>query len=298
MRSALVSVTPNSWCQNMSETPRLKIVLVDGSNLFWRAAMGFPARIIGRRSEDITPTFGFFALLRAGLRSIDAQKVVLVFFDSERSSNQNRKIDYTYKNNRFGDLSHFDQFDHLIDGLNMCGIRNYVCDDYEADDAIASAREGHRSHSVTIFSSDKDFYQLVDEKTEILDTQKKKDAWIINANWIVARYGVLPSQWVDYRSLIGDPADNIKGITGIGPKKAQLLLGKHVTLDNIASMDSDPGPLEGKVLDAWDDLERARALLRLDPTLKLEQSPQLEPTADLPIAAKICEGLSLLREKK
>jgi DNA polymerase-1 len=100
----------------------------------------------------------------------------------------------------------------------------------EADDVIGTlAKQGERAGmEVFIVSSDKDFAQLVNEQVRMLDTIKDVtyDSELVRKKW-----GVLPGQIVDLLALMGDAADNIPGVDGIGQKGAVTLLQEHGSLD-------------------------------------------------------------------
>lgn len=105
---------------------------------------------------------------------------------------------------------------------------------YEADDLIATL--GRRAQAqgmrTTIVSSDKDMLQLVDKDTEVFSPYKDTGV-IYNEKMVLTRMGVNPKQIVDFVSLMGDAADNIPGIPGIGEKTAAELIGEFGSLDNL-----------------------------------------------------------------
>lgn len=84
--------------------PNVPLLLVDGSNLLFRAWFGFPARIRSRdKARDLTGVFGFFALLRVAVRDeIPAHPEITVVFDGELGSAARRETDPAYKAHRPG----------------------------------------------------------------------------------------------------------------------------------------------------------------------------------------------------
>lgn len=113
------------------------LVLVDGSNLLWRAAYGFPARITTRDGRDVTGLFGFFALLRKALHQLDEPAECIVVFDSEAGWNGRRQEDPTYKQHReSADFSPITALADIQRGLTDLGIAWYESGDWEADDVI------------------------------------------------------------------------------------------------------------------------------------------------------------------
>ncbi len=84
---------------------------------------------------------------------------------------------------------------------------------------------------VRIVSHDKDLYQLIDDDRVYLFDPIKKD--VISEDKCFHKYGVRPSQFIDYQSLLGDSADNVPGVKGVGAKTAQALIQEYGSLDNI-----------------------------------------------------------------
>ena len=104
----------------------------------------------------------------------------------------------------------------------------------EADDIIATlaVRAVGEGHDVLVASNDKDFMQIVSPRIRLLRPDGKATA-IIDPASVKARYGVEPSQMVDFLSLLGDAVDNIPGVAGVGEKTAAQLLQTHGTLENL-----------------------------------------------------------------
>ena len=103
-------------------------------------------------------------------------------------------------------------------------------DGYEADDILATLAERGRADgfAVTIVTSDKDLFQLVDDRVAVLDT--KADV-TYSPQQVREKMGVSPGQVVDLLALMGDTSDNIPGAPGIGPVHARKLLDAFGDLD-------------------------------------------------------------------
>lgn len=120
--------------------------------------------------------------------------------------------------------------------LTRAGFVLFSAKGFEADDIIASAtaraRQDPDIDSILIASADKDMLALVGRypngTVTVLNT---RDGSVIDENGVISRLGVRPDQVVDYLTLVGDPADNIKGAVGVGPKGAAVLLTKWGSLD-------------------------------------------------------------------
>ncbi len=89
-------------------------------------------------------------------------------------------------------------------------------------------------NTVTIFSGDRDLYQLLAfPNVQMLISDRMGSTKILDAAGFVEKYELQPAQWLDYKAMVGDGSDNIKGIPGIGPKTATTLLKDHGSLADI-----------------------------------------------------------------
>ncbi len=110
-----------------------------------------------------------------------------------------------------------------------------------------------------IFSSDKDLYQLlVQPKIEFISQHKGKIEKF-NLNDFRQKYELEPRQWVDYKALVGDSSDNLKGVSGIGPKTAVKILQEICSLQLLFEVLMEPSEIIGR--DHYSDLERNRAAI-------------------------------------
>ena len=120
-----------------------------------------------------------------------------------------------------------------ISWIEQMGFKTAIRTGFEADDIVASIAHDARLKGleVRIVSHDKDLYQLIDDGVVYLFDPIKKD--VINEKKCIEKYGIKPSQFTDYQSLLGDTADNIPGVKGVGAKTAEALIKEFETLDNI-----------------------------------------------------------------
>ena len=121
-----------------------------------------------------------------------------------------------------------------ISWVEEMGFKIAIRTGYEADDMVASIAKDAvlKGLEVRIVSHDKDLYQLIDDKNSVylFDPTKKQ---IINESKCIEKYGVLPSEFTDYQSLVGDTADNIPGVKGVGAKTAEALIKEFKNIENI-----------------------------------------------------------------
>ena len=120
-----------------------------------------------------------------------------------------------------------------ISWIEQMGFKTAIRTGFEADDIVASIAHDAKLKGleVRIVSHDKDLYQLIEDDTIYLFDPTKRV--VINEAKCFEKYGVHPSQFSDYQSLLGDSADNIPGVKGIGAKTAEALIQQFGTLENI-----------------------------------------------------------------
>ncbi len=270
------------------------LVLVDGHNLLWRAAFGFPARIKSRRGIDRTAIFGFFALVRAATKHVGEAAEWIICFDGQYGIKARLMEDDSYKGQRLVDNnSHLEALPHIKAGLDLMNIRWVELEESEADDLIATLTSREIGRQVYVMSTDKDYYQLVGDSVYILNTAMKGDQRILHSSDIFHRYGITPEQWCDFRALTGDPADNISGVPGIGPRTAARLLANGAFLEDIVS----DGLLSSRtcitVQSCWEKLLRDRQLLRMREVLDLPILTTGNPTSNWLTPAQVLGALDL-----
>jgi DNA polymerase-1 len=127
------------------------------------------------------------------------------------------------------------QIDIIFELIHLLQIPVLIEEWYEADDIIGSLVSGKFSQSqenldFIIISSDKDLCQFVGDRVMVYDAMKRIH---IRKEWVFDKFWVPPEQIVDYLAICGDTSDNIPGIPGFWPKKAQSLLGTYGSLDNV-----------------------------------------------------------------
>ena len=124
------------------------------------------------------------------------------------------------------------QFPSIKEMVEAHGIRIVEKAGYEGEDILGTlARKlGEEAGEVVIASDDKDCLQLVGEHVQLLRRAGRER---IGLRGMQEKYGILPSQWADFQSLVGDSTDNIKGVPGIGPKRAAALLRQFGNLEEL-----------------------------------------------------------------
>ena len=147
-------------------------------------------------------------------------------------------------------------------GVISCSVPSYEADDVVGTIAhVVSAHDG----DVIILSTDKIYLQLIDDRVLVFDHFNEA---LRDAGYVMAEYGILVSQFVDYLALVGDQSTNVKGVPGVGPKTALDLLVHHKTLDDLLAAE-DQDAATRKVQAAAHDATRSRQLLTLKTDVEL-----------------------------
>ncbi|WP_199520304.1 5'-3' exonuclease H3TH domain-containing protein [Kitasatospora sp. MBT63] len=276
------------------------LLLVDAFNVLWAGTFGFPAAIFSRdKTRELTGLFAFFALLGATLRDdVDvAAPEVIAVFDGQQGSAERSTEDAAYKANRESTpeaLKPLQFLQPVKDGLDLIGIRWVEIDDAEADDVIGTlATRAAATRPVRIMSRDADYYQLLSDQIQIINRSRKATRRLITPQEVQERYHVTPQQWPDYRALTGDPADNIPGVKGIGPKAAATLLADGLQLDGLLASGRLTGAKGKAVEAAWPNVLRWQSMIRMNRDLDVPLTPTGHPTPKLPKAAEVVEKLGL-----
>jgi len=117
----------------------------------------------------------------------------------------------------------------LEDALRAMGVTVWAMEEFEADDALASAVrvacEDRRVHQVQLLTPDKDLGQCVSGR-RVVQVDRRNDSLIDEAA-VRAKFGIGPESIVDYLALVGDTADGFPGLAGWGAKSASTVLAKY-----------------------------------------------------------------------
>lgn len=208
-----------------------KLFLIDGTALIYRSYYAFIRRpLINSKGENTSAIFGTINSFLKLLDNFKAEHVAISFDLKEKTFRH--KITETYKANRPPapeDL--IAQVEPIKEFFQAIQVPEFSVTGYEADDVLATLAEKFKDKfEIVMVTGDKDFCQLVDDKVTIFDPKKDEHT---NTAKIKEKYGITAEQFVDYLALVGDSADNIPGVKGIGPKTASKLLQEFTSLENI-----------------------------------------------------------------
>ena len=217
-----------------------KIIVIDGNSLLFRAfyATYFdPSNIMRTKSGQATNAiFAFSNMITSLLTNLKKGDGIFVGFDAGKHTFRHQEYK-DYKANRpelpKDLITQFPIARELLDKLN---IVHYECDNLEADDicGIIANKAQKEGYKVYIYTSDKDYLQLIDENITIeLIKKGLKDIKEMTPQTFKEEWGFEPIQITDYKGLRGDDSDNLKGIPGVGDKTAKQLISQFGDLESI-----------------------------------------------------------------
>jgi DNA polymerase-1 len=148
----------------------------------------------------------------------------------------------------------------------LFGAKPFAEPGFEADDLIATFAERFQKEKdleIVILTGDLDTLQLVGGRVSVRAFRKGvTDTALYDPKGVEERYGLKPEQMLDYKILVGDVSDNVKGVMGIGPKTACAILQEYGSLKN-ALQKMEGGKIKDKLLGAKEQIEISRIILAL-----------------------------------
>ena len=221
-----------------------KLVLIDGNSLINRAFYAI-GPLTDKSGQPTNAVFGFTNMLVKIITDIKP-KYMLVAFDVHAKTFRHNMFD-GYKGTRKPmpeDLR--PQIPLLKKVLQTMGIKTFELAGFEADDIIGTLAKRYKGETI-ILTGDKDSFQLVDETTSVYFTKRGiTDTDILNAENFKEKTGILPSQVIELKALMGDSSDNIPGVPGVGEKTALNLVQTYGTIDKVYE---NLGDFKGKQLE-------------------------------------------------
>lgn len=197
------------------------LVLVDGSSYLYRAFHAFPP-LTNSAGEPTGAMYGVLNMLKSLISQVQPSHIAVVF-DAKGKTFRDEMFEQ-YKSHRPpmpDDLRK--QIEPLHDIIRALGIPLLVIEGVEADDVIGTlaVAASKANQKVLISTSDKDMAQLVDDNIMLINTMNNT---LLDRDAVIEKYGIPPELIIDYLALMGDSADNIPGVAGVGEKTALGLL--------------------------------------------------------------------------
>jgi len=206
------------------------LYLIDGNSYIYRAfyaikrlstSDGFPTNAI----------YGFTNMILKILRERTPDYFAIVFDSPEPTERHRIYEDYKAQRPPLPeDLR--PQIPVIKDLIGAFSIKTVEVSGYEADDLLGTIAKRAEGEGLEVFivSGDKDLCQILTPHIRLYDTMKDK---VTDEKAVMERYGVRPERFPEVMALMGDPADNIPGVPGIGEKTAVRLIKEFGSLDNL-----------------------------------------------------------------
>ena len=220
------------------------LILVDGHSIAFRAFYALPDTLITKDGFPTNVIHGFLMMISKLVKDYDSEKIIITWDISKKTFRTELYSDY--KGNRTSAPDEFKlQVKTLQKLLEKFKIPKVSKEGFEADDVLGtlSKKLNDKDKEVMIVSGDRDSFQLITDKTNILYTKRGiSDTQIYNEKIFTEKYSIKSNQYIEYLALKGDPSDNIPGLPGVGEKTAINLLLKYKNINSIYENINDLTP--------------------------------------------------------
>jgi DNA polymerase-1 len=234
--------------ENISKTDPPILLLIDSYALLHRAYHAIPP-LTSPKGEPTNAIYGFFRILFKVVHQFSPAYLVPAFDLPGPTFRHDKYEDYKAKRVK-QEPDFYVQIDRVKEILQKAGIKYFEKAGFEADDIIGTvshlAIQDDKELKVIIVTGDLDTLQLVNDRVSVYTFhQGIKNEILYDPIKVKERFGLTPSQLIDYKSLRGDQSDNIVGVKGIGEKGALKLLTEYPSLEKICEA-IDSGEIEKK----------------------------------------------------
>jgi len=258
------------------------LLVVDGDSLAHRAFHALPSSIRDGAGRPANMIVGFGNMLVTVWDSVRPRATV-VGFDTLTVPTYRHEAFAAYQSGREFPPELTEQLDRLPELVGAMGFAWGKAPGYEADDFLgaAVATEEAAGGEAIVLTSDRDMFQLVSERTTVLQpTKGVSEMTRVGPDEVRERYDVEPEQVPDFIALRGDPSGKLPGARGVGPKKAAAVLHQYGTLE--AALEA------GRFASEAEDLRLFRRIATVDASAPLPPLTDQIPTWS--------EASSLLRD--
>lgn len=277
---------------------RPRLLVLDGHSMAFRAFYALPAENFSTaRGQYTNAVHGFTSMLINLIKDQKPTHVAVAFDVSDDTTF--RKAEYSeYKGGRNATPAEFaGQIGLIAKVMEAWGIKTIAMPGYEADDVLATlAAQGDAAgFEVLLVSGDRDAFQLINDNVFVLyPKQGVSNIPRMDAAAIEEKYFVKPGLYSDLAALVGETADNLPGVPGVGPKTAAKWINLYGGLEGILeNLDSIGGKVGGALKENLENVKRNRRLNQLltDLDLPLTLADLHEPRPDRQAIEELFEEL-------
>ena len=252
-----------------------KLVLIVGHSILIRAFFGLPD-LTNSEGLHTNAVYGFLNILFKILEE-ERPDYLTVAFDVHAPTFRHKMFE-AYKGTRGPmDDALRQQVPLMKEMLTAMGVRIVEMEGYEADDILGTlAGMGERAGmEVSVVSGDRDLLQLATDHVKIRIPKTKKTGTEIEdyyAKDVKARYQVTPKEFIDVKALMGDTADNIPGVPGIGEKTATALIGQYGCIEEVHAHAPEVKPPRASknIVEFWEQAVMSKELATIITDVPLE----------------------------
>ncbi|WP_446681835.1 DNA polymerase I [Citricoccus parietis] len=244
-----------------------RLLVIDGHSMAFRAFYALPVdNFATDTGQHTNAVYGFTTMLLTMIRQQKPTHVAVAF---DLDTPTFRSEEYTeYKAGRSKTPEEFHgQINLIIKVMEAMNIPTVSVDGFEADDIVATfaAQAEAAGWDTRVVSGDRDAFQLITEQTTVLYPKKGvSDIPPMDAAAIIEKYGVAPERYPDLAALVGETADNLPGVPGVGPKTAAKWINLYGTVEDVLEhADEIKGKAGQSLRDHADDVRRNRRLNHL-----------------------------------
>ncbi|RWW99913.1 DNA polymerase I [Paenarthrobacter ureafaciens] len=261
----------------MTGEERPRLLVLDGHSMAFRAFYALPAENFSTaRGQHTNAVHGFTSMLINLIKDQKPTHVAVAFDVSDDTTF--RKAEYSeYKGGRNATPPEFQgQIGLIARVMEAWGIKTIALPGYEADDILATlaAQADTEGFEVLLVSGDRDSFQLINDNVFVLyPKQGVSNIPKLDAAAIEEKYFVKPAFYSDLAALVGESADNLPGVPGVGPKTAAKWINLYGGLEGILeNLDSIGGKVGGALKENVENVKRNRRLNQLLTDLELPVS--------------------------
>ena len=251
------------------------IYVLDSYGLIYRSYYAFIYRpLVNEKGENVSAIYGFFSNFLSLLQKNEVKHMVAAFDSRTPTFRHQMYPEYKATRQKTPEDLHA-QVPIIEEILTALGVTTIRKDGFEADDLIATVAQQCKTanRECRILSGDKDLMQLVNDSTFMMKTDKTGNWITIDSDGVIEEWGVPPEKMLDMLTLVGDKADNVPGVTGIGEKTAKKLIDEYGSLDKILeNADKISGAIGKKLQNGKDEANFSRELIKLRSDIQLESS--------------------------
>lgn len=209
-------------------------ILIDGNAILHRAYHALP-KLTSKNGDIVNAVYGFFSMVITLLKEYKPDYITVCFDRPKPTFRQELFVGYQQNRPQMADdlVPQIATVHKILERMN---VPIFELDGYEADDLIGTIANQVQSETVEtiIVSGDRDLLQLVNDHVKVLAPVTGLTKTILyDVKEVEEKFGIKPSQVVDYKALVGDASDGYPGVSGIGPKTAGELLRVYDTFENL-----------------------------------------------------------------